>query len=122
MKNMLVVFIGGGIGTVLRYAISLLIPNSASAFPWPTLLVNLLGCFAMGLLMGYYFRTAEFSNSLRLLLMTGFCGGFTTFSAFSKETIELFQGSQYSSALIYLAVSVLGCLLVTWSGFLCMKA
>ncbi|MEZ5046819.1 MAG: fluoride efflux transporter CrcB [Chitinophagaceae bacterium] len=105
MKSFLLVFLGGGLGSLLRYAISLLPISTSSLFPYKTFFINCIGSFFIGVLM-YYFQALQ-SNTWKLLLATGFCGGFTTFSAFSFETLQLFQQQQYLIAILYILLSIL---------------
>lgn len=96
---MLLVLLGGGIGAVLRYLISTFI--NKSFMPWGTFTVNVLGCFVFGLLV-------SFLSQYKLLLLTGFCGGFTTFSTFASESAHLFTGTgkDFLHGLVYLTSSV----------------
>lgn len=104
MKKIALVFIGGGIGSICRHLLSISItPIAAIAFPLATFLANILGCFFIGLLVG----KINLSRSLNLLLVTGFCGGFTTFSTFSKESLSLLQSQQTFLAITYIAASIL---------------
>lgn len=112
IKQFLFVGLGGALGSMLRYATSLLTAKYYSAsFPLATFIINVVGCFIIGLLMGYYGKNTN--PSLQLLLITGFCGGYTTFSTFSAENISLWQGQHYTILLLYtLASVVLGFLAV----------
>jgi CrcB protein len=101
-RNILLVAAGGAVGCALRYIVSLLIQNKN--FPYATLAVNIVGCFAIGLILGYFSK--ENDVQWRLLLATGVCGGFTTFSAFSAETLLLIEQQRLLPALIYISVSV----------------
>ncbi|MEZ5744899.1 MAG: fluoride efflux transporter CrcB [Sphingomonadaceae bacterium] len=112
----LYVAIGGGTGAWLRFLVgrayvAWLGPIRASAFPWGTLTVNVLGSLAMGLLVGWLARssgeTALAGESTRLLLAVGLLGGFTTFSAFSLEIVNIAERGQVGMAAFYAAVSVL---------------
>ena len=110
MKEILLVGIGGFLGSMSRYGTSLWLASEKSHFPLSTFLVNLAGCLAIGILITLF---AKSENTIRLLLITGFCGGFTTFSTFSLELFRLIQNQQIKLALLYLAGSiVLGILMV----------
>lgn len=116
----LTLFIAGGLGTLCRYLLSLSVTERTDPhFPWGTLAVNLIGCTAIGLLLGFD-RLDRFRwFDLRLLAVTGFLGGFTTFSAFSAEALLLFEARRHLLALTYIALSVVGglalCALGYWS-------
>ncbi len=112
--NILYVFLGGGVGSVLRYLVSLVWKHcqdccsccASTAFPWPTLVVNVLGCFLIGLF--YQFSSVwGLSPSARLLLTTGLCGGFTTFSTFSYEGLTLLRSGLYGTFVLYFLLSLL---------------
>ncbi len=107
MTQALLVGFGGAIGSVFRYyvgqwALRLMGPH----FPWGTLTVNVVGCFVIGLLAEMISRRFNASPELWLLLITGFLGGFTTFSAFSLDAISLFERGAIASAAIYMVASV----------------
>jgi CrcB protein len=101
--NALIVFLGGGAGSVLRYLVALWI--GSSAFPWATFVVNAVGSFAIGLFGGWASRFG-WGEAPRLALTVGLCGGFTTFSAFSKESLALMEGGDYCMFALYAAGSV----------------
>ena len=107
MKQLLLVALGGGVGAVCRYGLSLL-PISTK-FPWGTLLANLAGALIIGFLAGWAARVSHFPPELNLLLKTGFCGGFTTFSTFSLEAVTLFQNGRYLLGGAYVLLSVALC-------------
>ncbi len=112
-RNILWVGAGSFIGGALRYAVSMLVKYSGG-FPWATFIVNLLGCLVIGLLWGISSRCSNVSQQLALFLSVGFCGGFTTFSTFSKESMQLIQSGNWMYLAFYMAGSVvLGLLLVT---------
>lgn len=108
--NALYVFLGGGIGSLLRYCVG------QFHMPLPTLCVNVLGSFLIGL---FYSLSARFgwSEGTRLLLTTGLCGGFTTFSTFSNETFAFLRNGQPFHALCYVLASLLLSLLAVWLGY-----
>ncbi|HUQ46818.1 MAG TPA: fluoride efflux transporter CrcB [Gemmatimonadaceae bacterium] len=113
---------GGAAGSVLRYLIGGFIQRSAhSGFPAGTLVVNVLGCFLIGVLAQHYVNVQAHPN-MRAALMTGFCGGFTTFSAFSLETVGLLRGAEYGKTAAYLVLSVSVSILATVSGMAAAKA
>lgn len=114
--TILAIAIGGALGSVLRYLLGGVVQRaSASGFPYGTLAVNVLGCLIIGILL-QRFINAEPLGALRGLLIVGFCGGFTTFSAFSTETVGLINGGEYARALMYVLLSIALCLLATASG------
>lgn len=117
INSYLIVGLGGAAGSMLRYGIQRLFSiHHAGAFPTGTLLVNISGCFLIGVLWGIVSRSLSWNEEMKLLLMTGFCGGFTTFSAFTLEGIGLLKESKTSLFIIYLTASVLGGLLATFIG------
>lgn len=119
IKNILLVAFGGSIGSVLRYLISLQFQSKVDTnFPINTFIVNLIGCFIIGLVAGYSTKNNWLDNGLYLLFATGFCGGFTTFSALGLESLKLLQNGQYTTVIMYLVSSLgLGVLLtfIGWS-------
>ena len=122
LKNFLIVGLGGGAGSMLRYAVQKIFnPQSAATFPTGTLLVNISGCFLIGILWGLASRSVTWNEEMKLLLMTGFCGGFTTFSAFTFEGIGLLKENKMALFLIYITVSVIGGLLATFIGIRIIK-
>lgn len=116
MRIILFIGLGSFIGGISRYLISLYIHSKGfSAFPYGTLTVNILGCFLIGILYGIAEKSG-LPNEWRLFLVTGVLGGFTTFSAFSYETISLMRDGQSGAALLYVMGSVIFGLLATWGG------
>lgn len=105
--SFLYVAIGGGIGAVARYGVSLLLSHHTSAPSWgSTLLVNVVGGLLIGLLYGYFQRHGLGNSLWSLLLITGFCGGFTTFSTFSLDLFKAISEGQYLVAFLYPLLSV----------------
>ncbi|HAR20257.1 MAG TPA: fluoride efflux transporter CrcB [Cytophagales bacterium] len=100
-KTFLLVGIGGALGSTLRYFLGLFLKSFSPVFPLGTLAANLLGCVCMGLVMGFSERFNWFSVEWRLFLASGFCGGFTTFSAFAFENIRLLQTGDYKTFILY---------------------
>lgn len=120
MKQLLLVFIGGGFGAALRWYASLAI-NQESIKWIPTLSVNLIGCLLLGFVFGYTERDF-LSSSWYLILATGFCGGLTTFSTFSLEILQLVKLQRYPEAATYLAISIGMGLVMTYFGLQLSKA
>jgi CrcB protein len=108
VKAILIIWLGGGIGSVFRYLVQLGINKLVTVtFPAGTFLVNITGCFVIGLLYGLSGRYAALTSEWRLFLITGLCGGYTTFSSFSYESISLFRQGNYTYFILYTVLSVL---------------
>lgn len=108
LRNLLIVGIGSFLGGMLRYLISLLMKNfCGQGFPWATLLVNLMGCFLIGLIFGLFSRFNGVNSLWCLLLTTGFCGGFTTFSSFTNEGLQLLSSGNVWGVVFYVSASVI---------------
>lgn len=121
MKHLFFVFLGGGFGSILRYLASVYLANPNQVFPKATFLVNLIGSLLIGLFVGYQLKYQP-NDTLFLLLVTGFCGGFTTFSAFSLESYNLWKTQEWSALGIYVSGSiVLGVLLAALGIFIAQK-
>ena len=112
--NALYVFLGGGVGSVLRYLVGPWI--GSATFPWATFAVNAVGSFAIGLFGSWALRFG-WGEALRLSLTVGLCGGFTTFSTFSKESLALIEGGRYGLFTLYAAGSVALGMIATALGF-----
>jgi len=112
MKSLLlflVVGVGGAIGSMMRYALSLFAQRFSVTFPHGTLWSNLLGCFIIGAVAAASAKTEILSPTMRLLLATGLCGGFTTMSTFTYETFKFVQASEYLYASGYFLITMVGC-------------
>ena len=107
IRNIIAVGAGSFIGGIARYLVSLAMKGISKGFPWATILVNLLGCLIIGLLWGFLSRNASESTSWGLFLTVGLCGGFTTFSTFSKEALTMLQTGQIWGFASYIALSIL---------------
>lgn len=107
IKNIIIVGCGSFIGGAARYIISFAMKTASKGFPCGTLLVNLLGCLVIGLLWGYLSKSASENNSWTLFMTVGICGGFTTFSTFSKEALMMLQAGNFMSFLAYIIISVI---------------
>ncbi len=117
VKILIAVFFGGGMGSVLRYGIQVLLHERIVVynFPWATFTVNIVGSFLIGL---FYALSAKFqlSEEVRLFLTAGLCGGFTTFSTFSSDTLALLRQGDVTIGLVYIIISVLLGLLACFLG------
>ena len=106
--NYLLIFIGGGLGSVARYGIWKLMGEHSVNFPWATLLANVLSCLLLGYFLGLQLK-GSFDDNSKVLLMIGFCGGFSTFSTFSAETLKLMQYGNYITGISYIFASLILC-------------
>lgn len=113
--SLFLVFIGGGLGSITRYGLGILITPVQGRFPWATFAANALACLLLGYWMGLQ-QTDNWSDQRRLLLATGFCGGFSTFSTFTAESLRLWQSGQQAAAFAYVFGSLTVCLICLFLG------
>lgn len=119
LKNLLVIGLGGMIGSMLRYSVTILVGQHA--FPVATFIINVIGSFCIGIIFGlalHYFS----SNTVRLFLATGICGGFTTFAAFSIETVQMLHLEKYLLAATYVTASIILSIAAASLGFYISKS
>lgn len=117
IKDLLLVGLGSGLGGMCRYLVSQLLVTTQNGFPWGTFTVNIVGSLLIGLLWGLSSRFPSLSPVLTLLFMVGFCGGFTTFSTFSREGLSLLQMQNYTLFLLYTLGSVVLGILAVMVGY-----
>lgn len=117
MNNLIIVFVGGGLGSLARYGIARAFAQWPSVFPLGTLTANILACLILGAFGGWAtFKSADLVATSRLFVVVGFCGGFSTFSSFSNETIQLFLNDRWIEASLNVIVSIIACFAATLLG------
>ena len=122
MKAILFVGLGGAIGSICRYLVQIGVTKIITlTFPLGTFIVNITGCFIIGILYGLVLKQPWFTVEWRLFLITGICGGYTTFSSFSYESVSLVNNGNYLYFILYVGLSVMIGLLATWGGSLLFK-
>ena len=117
MKSFLLVFLGGGLGSALRYLVASAMNQYSKVLPFGTFTVNIIGCLLIGMILGYAQRENTLTSNQTLLLATGFCGGFTTFSAFANENLELIKNGEIFNFSVYTIGSILVGVLAVFIGF-----
>lgn len=122
MKQLLLVFVGGGFGSALRFLIGKYLNTSNSGFPYGTFTVNIIGSFIIGIILGLALKNSHLSQNQTLLLATGFCGGFTTFSAFAFENYSLLKSGELTTFALYTIGSIVLGLLSVFLGLYLVKS
>ena len=120
-KTILAVGAGSFLGGAGRYLVSLAMKGVSKGFPWATLAVNLVGCFLIGFLWGLFSKNGTEGSNWALFLTVGLCGGFTTFSTFSKEALAMLQGGNVWGFAGYIAISVIAGIGLVAAGFFFVK-
>jgi CrcB protein len=126
LKTILYIAIGGALGSVLRFLTTVLVSkfcpeNSGFQFPIATFIANVIGCFLIGLFLGILAKNELTDSNLKWFLVTGFCGGFTTFSTFGMENFNLLQNNNTLLAFSYIASSIILGLFAVWFGLFVTK-
>ncbi len=122
VKTILYIAIGGAIGSVLRYLTSILVNKYwSNYFPLATFITNVLGCLLIGFLIGILEKNNLSNSNLKWFLITGFCGGFTTFSTFGYENFNLFQAQNSAIAFLYIGTSIFLGIMAVWLGLFLSK-
>lgn len=122
LKTILYIAFGGAIGSIFRYLTSLFVAKFwQNHFPLATFLTNVVGCFLIGIFIGYLDKNNLTDSNLKWFLITGFCGGFTTFSTFGLENFNLFQSNNSFLAFAYIASSIIAGLFAVWLGLFLSK-
>ena len=121
MKQLFFVFVGGGFGSVLRYVIGKWLNNTENGIPYGTFVANILGSLLIGVILGYAAKNNALSQNSTLLLATGFCGGFTTFSAFAYENHIFLKSGDFTSFALYTIASFVVGFLAVFAGMYLVK-
>lgn len=118
LTNIVMVGAGSCVGGIARYLVGRgMLAVCHTEFPWGTLIVNIVGCFIIGLVYGFIDRGMQLNDSVRLFITVGFCGGFTTFSTFMNENYLLFTNSQHFSVILYAVASIAGGFLMLFMAY-----
>jgi len=119
MKEFFAIFVGSGLGGLIRFGLSKEVDKWFNHhFPFGTFVVNILACFILGLVIGFAEHRQLLSPNVRLFLAVGFCGGFSTFSTFSNETLNLLQSGLYMTTILYIIASVSLCVIACFLGII----
>lgn len=122
IRTLLLIGTGGFLGSISRFLVSRLFQNSiASAFPYGTFLVNISGCFLIGIIYGISERSTIFDSGWKMFLTVGFCGGFTTFSTFANENLAFLRDGDFYHFILYTGLSVFLGITATFVGVLITK-
>lgn len=121
MKSLLLVFLGGGFGSVLRFLVGKWLNNSENGIPYGTFAANILGSLLIGFILGYAAKNDALSQNHTLLLATGFCGGFTTFSTFAYENHVFLKSGDFTSFALYTITSFVIGFLAVFAGMYLVK-
>ena len=119
MKQLFLVFLGGGLGSIMRLIINRLIPSES--FPYSTLTVNMIGSFLIGLIISYLIDSNMLKSDYYYFLVVGICSGLTTFSAFSIENFNFIKSNEIFNSFIFIFISVSLCIALAYLGFLTMN-
>ena len=119
MKELFLVFLGGGLGSAIRLILNRLVPSDS--FPYSTLTVNLIGSFLIGLIISYLINSNMLKSDYYYFLVVGICGGLTTLSAFSMENLNFIKSNEILNSFIYIFISVSLCVALAYLGFLTMN-